>query len=40
LYLLDEADSHLHYQNIDRLWKILKPALLRCSKYPVTYRYY
>lgn len=24
LFLLDEADSHLHYKNIDRLWKILK----------------
>lgn len=24
LFLLDEADSHLHYQNIDRLWGILK----------------
>ncbi|MGV6827324.1 MAG: AAA family ATPase [bacterium] len=24
LFLLDEADSHLHYQNIDRLWEILK----------------
>ena len=23
LFLLDEADSHLHYQNIDRLWRIL-----------------
>jgi AAA15 family ATPase/GTPase len=24
LFLLDEADSHLHYQNIDRLWGILR----------------
>jgi ABC-type cobalamin/Fe3+-siderophores transport system ATPase subunit len=24
LFLLDEADSHLHYKNIDRLWTILK----------------
>jgi len=23
LFLLDEADSHLHYQNIDHLWRIL-----------------
>lgn len=23
LFLLDEADSHLHYQNISRLWRIL-----------------
>ncbi len=23
LFLLDEADSHLHYQNIERLWKVL-----------------
>ncbi|WP_321528858.1 AAA family ATPase [Sedimenticola selenatireducens] len=23
LFLLDEADSHLHYKNIDRLWRIL-----------------
>lgn len=23
LFLLDEADSHLHYQNIERLWHIL-----------------
>lgn len=23
LFLLDEADSHLHYANIDRLWKVL-----------------
>lgn len=23
LFLLDEADSHLHYENIDRLWKVL-----------------
>lgn len=22
LFLLDEADSHLHYKNIDRLWKV------------------
>lgn len=24
LFLLDEADSHLHYQNVERLWEILK----------------
>jgi ABC-type multidrug transport system ATPase subunit len=24
LFLLDEADSHLHYKNINRLWTILK----------------
>ena len=24
LFLLDEADSHLHYKNVERLWEILK----------------
>ena len=24
MFLLDEADSHLHYENIDRLWGVLK----------------